>query len=219
MLEWKFYMRQLPLDLSPVADPSFDNFIAGPNAEAVARVRALAAGELAETVVYLWGEAGSGRSHLLQSAQKRNSHLVVVDDVETLDARQQQALFMAINAARDGAPPVLAAGHRPPAQLALREDVRTRLAWGLVYELRPLPDEDKAQHLKAEAQRRGMRLPDEVVNYLLARLPRSLATLRAVLERLDRHSLAQQRLVTIPFVRDLLSEQGEKTTPPDGAGQ
>ncbi|MND08089.1 DnaA regulatory inactivator Hda [compost metagenome] len=64
-----------------------------------------------------------------------------------------------------------------------------------------------------------MRLPDEVVDYLLARLPRSLASLRAVLERLDRHSLAKQRLVTIPFVRELLTDEGEKTTPPDGPGQ
>lgn len=209
-------MRQLPLDLSPAADPSFDNYIAGPNAEALARVHALAAGELAEAVIYLWGEPGNGRTHLLRSAQKRNPRLVVVDDVEMLDADGQHALFMAINAARDGAPAVLAAGHRPPAQLALREDVRTRLAWGLVYELRPLLDEDKARHLTAEAQRRGMRLPDEVVNYLLARLPRSLAALRAVLERLDQGSLAQHRLVTIPFVRELLAEPGKKTTPPDG---
>ena len=212
-------MRQIPLDIAPAADPSFDNFIAGPNAEALARVRALAEGELAETVLYLWGAAGSGRTHLLRSAQKRAPQLVIVDDVDTLDAEQQHALFMAINTARDGGSPVLAAGLRPPAKLGLREDVRTRLAWGLVYELRPLLDEDKIRHLKAEAERRGMRLPDEVVNYLLARLPRSLATLRAVLERLDRHSLAQQRLVTIPFVREWLAEEGEKTTPPDGPGQ
>ena len=212
-------MRQIPLDIAPSADPSFDNFIAGPNAEALARVRALAEGELAETVLYLWGARGSGRTHLLRSAQKRDPQLVVVDDVDTLDAGQQHALFMAINTARDDGPPVLAAGLRPPAQLSLREDVRTRLAWGLVYELRPLLDADKIRHLKAEAERRGMRLPDEVVNYLLARLPRSLATLRAVLERLDRHSLAQQRLVTIPFVREWLAEEGEKTTPPDGPGQ
>ena len=56
----------------------------------------------------------------------------------------------------------------------MREDLRTRLAWGLVYQLRPLTDEEKAAHLRAEAARRGLRLPDEVLGYLLGRLPRDL---------------------------------------------
>lgn len=205
-------MKQLPLDLTPAAEPSFGNYIAGPNAEALARVRALAGGELAEPVLYLWGDAGSGRSHLLEAARRANPRLVVVDDVERLEDAAQHALFMAINAARDGAPPVLAAGPLPPARLALREDVRTRLAWGLVYELRPLDDADKARHLTAEAERRGLRLPAEVVDYLLSRLPRSLASLRAVLERLDRFSLARQRPITVPLVRELLTAEDEKTT-------
>jgi DnaA family protein len=143
---------------------------------------------------------------------------VIADDVEQLDAHAQQALFSAINAARDGAPAVLAAGNTSPAGLALREDLRTRLAWGLVYQLRPLADDDKATHLKAEALRRGLRLPDDVVSYLLARLPRDLAGLRAVLERLDRLSLAQHRALTIPLARELLAED-KKTTPGAAAGQ
>src|SRR5688572_9539125 len=142
-------MKQLPLEISPAAEPSFDNYLAGPNAEAVARVRALASGELAESIVYLWGVPGSGRSHLLRAARRRNPGLVIADDVEALEADEQQALFVAINAARDGAPPVLAAGALPPAQLKLREDLRTRLGWGLVYEIKPLDDADKARHLQA----------------------------------------------------------------------
>ncbi|MGQ0653199.1 MAG: HdaA/DnaA family protein [Betaproteobacteria bacterium] len=205
-------MKQLTLDLTPLAEPSFDNYIAGPNAEALERVRALAEGRLAEPVLYLWGESGSGRSHLLGAARRASPRLVVADDVEELSAQAQHALFVAINAARDGAPAVLAAGARPPALLALREDVRTRLAWGLVYELRPLDDADKARHLKADAERRGLRLSDEVVDYLLARLPRSLASLRAVLERLDRFSLARQRPITVPLVREWLAEGGESAT-------
>ena len=124
--------RQLPLAISPPAEPAFDNFIPGANAEALARVRALAAGRLQEAVVYLWGEPGSGRSHLLRAAGRANPGLVIADDVETLDAAAQQALFVAINAAREGQAAVLAAGGAPPAGLALREDLRTRLGWGLV---------------------------------------------------------------------------------------
>jgi DnaA family protein len=200
-------MQQLPLDIGPAAAPDFDNFVAGPNAEALERVRALARGELREAIVYLWGDAGSGRSHLLRAAARLNPRLVLADDVEALDEPAQQRLFTAINAARDGAGAVLAAGDRPPAQLALREDLRTRLAWGLVYQLRPLSDGEKAQHLRAEAARRGLKLPDEVLGYLLSRLPRDLPSLNAVLEALDRYSLAAKRPVTLPLVKEALERK------------
>jgi DnaA-homolog protein len=202
-------MRQLPLPISAAAQPSLDNYIAGANAEALDRVRALAAGRLKEAIVYLWGERGSGRSHLLRAAAGANPAMVIADDVEALDAAAQQALFIAINAARDGAPAVLAAGTSPPAQLALREDLRTRLAWGLVYQLKPLTDVDKALYLRGEGSRRGLALSDEVVWYLLNHLPRDLASLHAVLDRLDRHALARQRPVTLPLVRDALSDNSD----------
>jgi DnaA family protein len=209
MLESKFYMRQLPLEISPPAAPSLDNFVAGANAEALAAVRSLAAGALSEAIVYLWGERGSGRTHLLRAAARANPALVVADDVETLDAAAQQALFNAINAARDGQPPVLAAGGAPPAGLELREDLRSRLGWGLVYQLRAPGDHEKAAYLRAEAARRGLRLPDEVLAYLLSHLPRDLATLNAVLDALDRHSLARQRPLTVPLVREALAGIGQ----------
>lgn len=210
--------RQLPLEISPPAEPAFENFIAGANAEALERVRALAAGMLQEPIVYLWGEPGSGRSHLLRAAARANPGLVTADDVETLDPAAQQALFLAINAAREGRSVVLAAGNAPPAGLGLREDVRTRLGWGLVYHLKPLTDTEKAMHLRAEAGRRGLRLADEVVWYLLHHLPRDVASLNAVLDLLDRHSLARQRPVTLPLVREALSNDndGKKTKENDG---
>lgn len=202
-------MRQLPLDISPSAQPSLDNYVAGANAEALEQVRAFAAGRLHEAVVYLWGEPGCGRTHLLRGAAKANPALVIADDVETLDELAQQALFNAINAAREGNAPVLAAGNAPPAALSLREDLRTRLGGGLVYQLRPLSDADKVTHLQNEAARRGLRLSDEVVRYLLNHLPRDLASLNAVLDTLDRHALAAQRQVTLPLVRDALSKKND----------
>lgn len=201
--------RQLPLEISPPAEPTFDNFIAGANAEALERVRALAAGASREPLVYLWGEPGSGRSHLLHAAARANPRLVAADDVESLEPAAQQALFIAINAARDGQAAVLAAGSAPPAGLAMREDLRTRLGSGLVYQLKPLSDADKALHLRAEAHRRGLRLTDEVVWYLLHHLPRDVASLNAVLDLLDRHSLARQRPVTLPLIREALSDKND----------
>jgi DnaA family protein len=214
MLESKFYMRQLPLEISPPAAPSLDNFVAGANAEALAAVRALAAGQRPEVVVYLWGERGSGRSHLLQAATRANPGLVAADDVETLDATAQQALFNAINAAREGQAAVIATGCAPPAQLALREDLRSRLAWGLVYQLRAPSDADKAAHLRADAARRGLRLPEEVLAYLLSHLPRDLASLNAVLDALDRYSLASQRALTLPLVKEALQKAPALQKPP-----
>jgi DnaA family protein len=198
-------MRQLPLPISAAAQPSLDNYVAGANAEALERVRALARGEPRDALVYLWGEQGSGRTHLLQAAARANPRIVIADDVETLDPAAQQALFIAINSAREGGPPVLAAGAAPPARLALREDLRTRLGWGLVYQLKPLGDADKALYLRAEAARRGLELADDVAAYLLNHLPRDLASLHAVLERLDRHALARGRRLTLPLARDALS--------------
>jgi DnaA-homolog protein len=208
MLDWDFNeMQQLVLDIGPAAQPGLDNYVAGPNAEALERVRSLAAGSLRESIVYLWGEPGSGRTHLLRAAGRANPALVLADDVETLDEGAQQRLFAAINAAREGEPPVLAAGRHPPAQLALREDLRTRLAWGLVYQLKPLTDAEKALHLRAQAARRGLPLSDEVIGYLLRRLPRDLSSLNAVLEALDRYSLATKRAVTLPLVREALEKK------------
>ena len=196
-------MQQLPLGISQGAEPAFDNFVAGRNAEALARVRALAAGTLGERIVYLWGEPGSGRSHLLHAAARANPGLVIADNVEALDAEGQQALFVAIN---EGSA-VLAAGAKPPAQLALRADLTTRLAWGLVYQLVPLGDEDKARHLKSVAAERGLQLSDDIVGYLLTRLPRDMRSLQAVMEVLDRYSLMRKRALTLPLVKEALAEE------------
>jgi len=194
--------RQLALPISPPPEPTLENFVPGANAELVARLRQLAAGDLAESVLYLWGEPGSGRSHLLAASARPG--LTVADDVDRLDEPRQIALFNAINAARDAGGTVLAAGAAPPAQLALREDLKSRLAWGLAYQVKPLTDADKALTLHAEAARRGLQLADEVVWFLLTHTRRDLRSLTALLERIDRASLEQQRAVTLPLVRELI---------------
>src|SRR5262249_20121251 len=153
----------------------------------------------------------------LRAAQNANAGLVVADDVERLDADAQQRLFVAINAARDGSGFVLAAGKLPPARLELREDLRTRLAWGLVYHLKPLGDDEKKQHLRSEAARRGLDLGEDVAGYLLARLPRDLGHLRRILEVLDQQSLARRRPLTLPFVREVLSWADRTGRQPPGA--
>jgi DnaA family protein len=206
-------MKQLALGISPPPQPSLDNFVPGANAELLARLRELAAGNSAESIVYLWGEAGSGRSHLLRAcgvlrASTRDG-LHVADDVEKLDEESQISLFNVINDARQSGGAVLAAGNAPPAQLPLREDLKSRLAWGLVYQVKPLSDEERAVFLRAEAGRRGMRVADEVIGYLLTRVRRDPPSLLAVLDELDRASLERQRQITLPLVREILNALDE----------
>jgi DnaA family protein len=198
-------MRQLALGISPPPDPSFDNFVPGANGELLARLRELVDARLPENVFYLWGEPGCGRSHLLAAAARVATRpLAVADDVESLDEAGQQALFNRINEARESGGAVLAAGCAPPAQLPLREDLRSRLAWGLVYQVKPLSDAERALYLHAEAARRGLRLADEVVWYLLTHVRRDLPSLCALLDELDRLSLERQRHITLPLVREAL---------------
>jgi DnaA family protein len=192
-------MRQLALKISPLPRPTLENFVAGANAELLARLREFRAGKFPEIVLYLWGEPGSGKSHLLQACGKH-----AVDDVEKLDEAAQIGLFNAINEARQSGGTILAAGNAPPAQLPLREDLKSRLAWGLVYQVKPLTDEERAVFLRGEAERRGMRVPEEVISYLLTHVRRDLPTLTAIFDELDKSSLESQRLITLPLVRDTL---------------
>lgn len=194
--------RQLALPIQQPPKPTLENFVPGSNGELLERLRELAAGRRAEAVIYLWGTPGSGRSHLLRASERDG--LTVADDVEKLGEAAQVALFNAINQARDAGSTVLAAGAAPPAQLALREDLRSRLGWGLVYEVKPLTDAEKAVYLHAEAARRGLKLSDEVIWYVLTHVRRDMSSLGAILEHLDRASLEQRRAVTLALVRETL---------------
>jgi DnaA family protein len=200
-------MRQLALGISPQAQSTVENFVAGANAELVARLRELRDGNSRERNFYLWGETGSGKSHLLRACAREGLH--VADDVEKLDEKAQIALFNAINEARQSGGAVLAAGNAPPPQLPLREDLKSRLAWGLVYQVKPLSDSERAVFLRTEAERRGMRIPEEIIGYLLTHVRRDLPTLAAILDELDRASLERQRQITLPLVRETLKALGE----------
>ena len=198
-------MRQLALKISPPPHPTLDNFVEGANAELLAQLRDFVSGVLPDNILYIWGEAGSGKSHLLRAC----AGLHAVDDVEKLDEPSQTALFNAMNEARQSGGKVLAAGNAPPPLLPLREDLKSRLAWGLVYHVKPLTDDERATYLRAEAWRRGMRVPDEVIGYLLTHVRRDLPTLLAILDELDRTSLELKRPVTLPLVREALKEMEE----------
>ncbi len=201
-------MKQLLLDIQPPSAPTLDNFIPGSNAEALHSLKMAIDGANEARFIYLWGAPGSGKSHLLQAchdlALERSLPLSVVDDVNTLDEAAQIDLFNYFNQLRASGGILITSGNAAPTQMGLRDDLATRLAWGLVYQLHPLSDEEKAQALKTHAKERGMKLPDEVVDYCLRHLRRDLPTLMAVLNALDKWSLTEKKPVTVPLLKKLL---------------
>jgi DnaA-homolog protein len=92
--------------------------------------------------------------------------------------------------------------------LPLREDLRTRLGWGHVFALQPLGEADARAALRREADRRGIFLSDDVMDYLLTRFSRDLKHLMALLDRLDEFALAEHRAVTVPLLRKMFEEAG-----------
>src|SRR6185295_2698057 len=155
-------MKQLALDFAIEACPTLENFVEGRNGELAQRLRELAAGAARERCVYLWGAEGCGRTHLLKAtvdAMQRTGLAaayvgcdagapwpegldgmdgVALDDVERAGERVQGAAFHLYNVLREHDRVLLAAGAVPPTQLGLREDLMTRLSWGLVYQVHPL---------------------------------------------------------------------------------
>lgn len=229
-------MKQLAFDFAGPPLPTLENFIVGRNGELVQSLKGLAGRRTQERFIYIWGKPGSGRSHLLKGAVAgfhragasavyvaceprlelkeglERMDCVALDEVDRLGAGAQAAAFRLYNGLRERNAALLASGAAPPAQLQLREDLVTRLGWGLVYQVHALSDGEKARALTEYAAHKGFRLPPEVRDYLLTRLERELASLLAVLDALDRYSLETKRPVTVPLVRELL-HAAEKRDP------
>ncbi|MCL2020666.1 MAG: DnaA regulatory inactivator Hda [Betaproteobacteria bacterium] len=213
-------MRQLLLDLLPESTPTLANFIPGANEEALSAFSYwLAAPEGEESAFLFWGDPGSGKSHLLQASgffyldikqdracanlPETASHLAV-DHVELLAETGQIALFHAFNQIHARRGKLLVAAAAPPAQLILREDLRTRLGSGLVYRLNTLSDAEKKTALAGIAATRSLPLGDDGLDYLLSHASRDMRILAATMAALDCYSLEQKRPLTVPFLRAML---------------
>ncbi len=219
-------MRQLLLDWGAARPHTLDNFVEGRNAELLSLLRLIAerkASSLDQRFVTIWGEAGAGKSHLLRALAatghallltpqhssrefvwSASTSLYLLDDCDQLAPHRQQAAFSLFNQVRDAGGVMVAATGKPPAQLSLREDLRTRLGWGLVYQVHGLSDEEKIDALSKSAQARGLSLSPGVLPYLLTHFRRDMQSLSAMLDALDRYSLETQRPITMPLLRELL---------------
>ncbi|MDG1445248.1 MAG: DnaA/Hda family protein [Methylophilaceae bacterium] len=195
-------MKQLLLDIQPPPPASFENFTLGKNAEVVMNIKEAIHGNAPSRFIYLWGASGSGKTHLLKAAQAQGAE--VADNVHLLNHQAQVGLFNHYNQIKTDGGCLICAGSHAPMQMGLREDLATRLAWGLVYQLQPLSDTEKATALQAHARERGINLPDEVIDYCLSNLRRDLPTLMTVLDALDTWSLVTKKRITVPMLKQLI---------------
>ncbi len=208
-------MKQLVLDLIPTPHPTFNNFVRGANGEALescihAAMQAspnpstgAVFGAYAAKVLYLWGVSGSGKTHLATALNNAEKPPVVVDDVERLNDAAQIQLFNQINYVNQPGESgsVVVTGVTAPRDLPLRPELTSRLGSGLVFQLHPLTDVEKAEALRAHARARGFQLRDDVTQYLLRHARRDMASLISFLDALDRYSLETSREITLPLLR------------------
>lgn len=224
---------QLALNIQLRDEATLENFqAAGTVAALLPLLEGQLAAE-GEPVIYLHGGADSGKSHLLQAcchrvgqgalylplgelrdyppeavlADVEQLSLVCLDDVDAVQGEPawEQALFHFFNRARAAGCRLLLSAGAPPRGLAVQlADLRSRLSWGIVFHLPTHDDEQKAALLVFRARRRGLEMSPEVARYMISRAPRGLACLLQLLDELDRRSLAEQRALSIPFVKQTL---------------
>ena len=243
-------MKQLLLDMGVESVPDFASFILSDdlNRLAVQHLQrwlgvplatlhaaaqgddgALGAARNAPLPTYLWGENGSGKTHLLHAVKERlreqgcligwlGKHVqeeqpfqeqwsaVLMDDIDELSATQLQTAFAWFEQARFDRKWILAAGRHPPARLLIREDLRSRLAWGHLFEIKALGDAQCRAVLRRAADDRGIYLRDEVMDYILRRFSRDLGSLMRLLGTIDHYSLVHKRQITIPLIKRMMDE-------------
>ncbi|MEO6625661.1 MAG: DnaA regulatory inactivator Hda [Burkholderiaceae bacterium] len=227
-------MKQIALDIGLSSGPTLQGFFAGPN-EAALRHLLLWVGEKSTAATrspvpaYLWGPAGSGKTHLLKAvrealreqgatvgwldpsivepgAYQEQWAAVLFDDVQAFSAVQQHAAFAWFVHAQTHQRWALGAGEQAPAALPVRDDLRSRLGWGHVFSLKLLSEPERRSVLRQSADARGVFLRDEVMDFLLKRFSRDLGSLMELLDLIDAYAMQSKRAVTIPMIRAMMEE-------------
>lgn len=225
-------MKQIALDIGLATVPTLSSFYAGPNTELLQHLELLASQGQAlidgsPLPTYLWGVGGSGKTHLLKAVQDAVQSqgasvgwldtgvqkppefdetwcVVLMDDVHTYSAEQQHAAFNWFVNAQTHRCWVLAAGSLPPADLKLRDDLRSRLGWGHVFQLQMLNEAERRAVLRQAADARGIFLGEEVMDFMLTRFSRDLGSLMELLTLLDDYALQTKRGITIPLIKSMM---------------
>jgi DnaA family protein len=227
-------LPQLPLGLSLQDDASFENFYPGKNIEIIDALKNTSRGHGEKIVYLCGARGQGLSHLLQASCHEAALHkisavylptgdlmrqspeillgfermqLVCIDDLQCAAQSPQweEAIFHLYNRVRDTGGSMIIAGNDLPKSLPLHlPDLISRLTWGVIYQLHPLTDDEKSIVLRRRAEMRGITLSEDVAKYLLSHCPRHMTTLFAALDALDKASLAAQRRLTIPFVKEVL---------------
>lgn len=220
--------RQMLLDLDAEKPQTLSTFVTGSNVELMHLLPSLAAGTASDRFVYLWGGAGAGKSHLLHALAaagkaryiacdappeafcfSEDVALYLLDDCDKLSESAQIDAFALFNQVRENKGTMISTGNAAPAHLALREDLRTRLGWGLIYQVHELTDEEKIAALSQAAAARRINVASGVLRYLITHFRRDMRSLSGMLDALDAFSLETKRPITLALLRDLLQLEKE----------
>ncbi|WP_060975285.1 DnaA regulatory inactivator Hda [Neisseria mucosa] len=219
-------MNQLIFDFAERGYPGFDKFLGTENAELVYVLQ-----HKHDPFIYVWGEEGAGKSHLLRAwvaqaldAGKKAVYIdaaatplteaafeaeyLAIDQIEKLGNEEQALLFAVFNRFRNsGKGFLLLSSEHTPQQLVIREDLRTRMAYCLVYEVKPLTDQEKIDALVSMAAARQVTIDPEIFEYLLNHWQRDMDSLMQMLDTLDNYAVTMGKRITLPLLRQLLKQQ------------
>ena len=225
-LRKRFSVNQLIFDFAAQSYPGFDKFLGTANAELL-HVLQQQHGQF----IYVWGQEGSGKSHLLQAwvaqaLQAGHNAVYVdvarspltdkafeaaylaVDQVDKLNDEEQARLFAVFNQFRNsGEGFLLLSADVPPQQLVIREDLRTRMGYCLIYDIKPLSDQEKTDALVSMAAARQLTIDPEIFTYLLNHWRRDMDSLMQMLDTLDNYAVMMGKRITLPLLRQLLKQQ------------
>ena len=223
--------RQMLLALGAEKPQTLDTFVTGKNVEMMQLLRIIAARATTgpdQHFVYLWGSEGAGKTHLLHALAEQgkarfiehdapadafhfspNTDLYLLDNCNLLSPEAQIEAFALFNQVRENKGMMVTCGSAAPAHLALREDLRTRLGWGLIYQVHELTDDDKIAALNSAAAARRMTMAAGILPYLITHYRRDMRSLSAMLDALDDYSLETKRAITLPLLRELLQLEKE----------
>jgi DnaA family protein len=226
-------MQQFTLDVAVDTAPTLDNFLPIGNETAHQHLRLwMGSSPRSPVPIYLWGATGTGKTHLLKAVLNSLNtkgepagwlddrslepssfnpawRVVLLDDVHRFNSVQQHAAFnWFVNAQTVGCA-IVATGDAPPANLLLRDDLRSRLGWGDIFALQALSDEAEREVLHSNAAARGLVLSDEVLSYMSNRFSRDLGNLMQWLDKLDQYALQTKRAITVPLLKEMLDNMDQ----------
>jgi DnaA family protein len=226
--------RQLLLEIIPAPGPTLNNTVVGSNTAAIEAASGLAPGRdlylwgppgsgrshilraIAAEKPSIYFDLAVSPAEIMTWATRpvaqQDLALVCVDDIQDMSLEQQASVFALYNRWREltsteHAFAIAVTGDRAPLMMPLREDLRTRLGWDLVFRLDPLSDQEKFEAIQSYAERQGLPLSVEVLDWTLTHYSRDIRQLFALVDALDRYSLSKHRSVTVPLLRLMLADR------------